>query len=255
METSDPCQGLLFEDESTWSQVDFPVKTSVLQGEERVSTETAPDSGLRCSESSKNVDHDGCSLRMSLLSELEELTGFSLVWKKRGTPAGRSWWVLGRSKRRTEETESGSSLDWQTPSTQPGRRNSYPNAPHVKRPSLEDQANGILTKEEINWPTPNARDWKDTGATQGNRNSPNLGTVVLQQSSPPDQESLNTDGSSQELWPTPTVCGNHNRKGASKNSGDGLATAVKKKSRGVLNGRWVLQLMGYTSDWCDVEID
>jgi len=29
--------------------------------------------------------------------------------------------------------------------------------------------------------------------------------------------------------PTPTVCGNHNRKGASKTSGDGLATAVAKK--------------------------
>ena len=28
-------------------------------------------------------------------------------------------------------------------------------------------------------------------------------------------------------WPTPTVCGNHNRKGASKHSGDGLATAAK----------------------------
>ena len=28
------------------------------------------------------------------------------------------------------------------------------------------------------------------------------------------------------LWPTPTVCGNYNRKGASKTSGDGLATAV-----------------------------
>ena len=28
-------------------------------------------------------------------------------------------------------------------------------------------------------------------------------------------------------WPTPTVNGNYNRKGASKNSGDGLATAVK----------------------------
>jgi hypothetical protein len=29
------------------------------------------------------------------------------------------------------------------------------------------------------------------------------------------------------IWPTPTVCGNYNRKGASKSSGDGLATAVK----------------------------
>jgi hypothetical protein len=29
------------------------------------------------------------------------------------------------------------------------------------------------------------------------------------------------------LWPTPTVCGNYNRKGVSKSSGDGLATAVR----------------------------
>jgi hypothetical protein len=35
-------------------------------------------------------------------------------------------------------------------------------------------------------------------------------------------------GERDHLWPTPTVCGNYNRKGASKTSGDGLATAVKK---------------------------
>jgi DNA (cytosine-5)-methyltransferase 1 len=29
-------------------------------------------------------------------------------------------------------------------------------------------------------------------------------------------------------WPTPTVCGNHNRKGASATSGDGIATDVKQ---------------------------
>lgn len=42
---------------------------------------------------------------------------------------------------------------------------------------------GLMTRErerESNWPTPNARDWKDTGATQGNRHSPNLGTAVHQ---------------------------------------------------------------------------
>jgi len=43
------------------------------------------------------------------------------------------------------------------------------------------------------------------------RDSPNLSTVVKVP----------------ELWPTPTVHGDYNRKGASKNSGDGLATAVK----------------------------
>ena len=30
-----------------------------------------------------------------------------------------------------------------------------------------------------------------------------------------------------KMWPTPTVCGNNNRKGVSATSGDGLATAVR----------------------------
>lgn len=34
-----------------------------------------------------------------------------------------------------------------------------------------------------------------------------------------------TSGNGYSYWPTATVCGNHNRKGASLNSGDGLATA------------------------------
>jgi len=33
--------------------------------------------------------------------------------------------------------------------------------------------------------------------------------------------------SKKELWPTPSVCGNYNRKGLSPTSGDGLATKVK----------------------------
>jgi len=36
-----------------------------------------------------------------------------------------------------------------------------------------------------------------------------------------------TRGTDSGFWPTPTVCGNHNRKGASATSGDGLATAVR----------------------------
>jgi hypothetical protein len=37
-----------------------------------------------------------------------------------------------------------------------------------------------------------------------------------------------TSATDSGLWPTPTVCGNYNRKGASATSGDGLATAVQK---------------------------
>ena len=83
------------------------------------------------------------------------------------------------------------------------------------------------------------------------------------------------------LWPTPTVCGNYNRKGASKTSGDGLATAVfkcatptardwksgkasqatmEKNSRplseqigGSLNPPWVEWLMGWPEGWTDLK--
>lgn len=39
-----------------------------------------------------------------------------------------------------------------------------------------------------------------------------------------------TSGNESGLWPTPTVCGNYNRKGASASSGDGLATAVSQRT-------------------------
>lgn len=87
-----------------------------------------------------------------------------------------------------------------------------------------------------------------------------------------------------EKWPPPTVNGNHNRKGASSQSGDGLATAVRKslatptardyrhpgRSRmertggtqgenlpqqvgGPLNPPWVEWLMGFPIGWTDCE--
>jgi hypothetical protein len=83
-----------------------------------------------------------------------------------------------------------------------------------------------------------------------------------------------------ELWPTPTVCGNYNRKGASQTSGDGLATFVKKYptptahnaketnapsealrnepslasiAGGKLNPTWVEWLMGWPLEWTDLK--
>lgn len=58
------------------------------------------------------------------------------------------------------------------------------------------------------WQTPVADDAANRAKGKWNsRGEPKLSAQVLQ-------------------WPTPTVCGNYNRKGASKTSGDGLATAV-----------------------------
>ena len=95
-----------------------------------------------------------------------------------------------------------------------------------EQPTLEPITKGT---ESGLWASPNARDWKDSGASQGNRKSPNLGTQVH--------------------WPTPTVCGNYNRKGASSKSGDGLAT----KAGGKLNPNWVEWLMGWPPGWTDLK--
>lgn len=80
-----------------------------------------------------------------------------------------------------------------------------------------------------------------------------------------------------KLFPTPSVCGNHNRKGASATSGDGLATVVGRmlptpaasdhkgssqqgQRRGQLsevvagmklNPDWVSRMMGYPDGWLD----
>lgn len=80
------------------------------------------------------------------------------------------------------------------------------------------------------------------------------------------------------LWPTPSVCGNYNRSGASSTSGDGLATAVRAwptplardfrsstgrtpsnrhtpslpEVIGMLNPDWVELLMGLPSGWTDL---
>lgn len=100
------------------------------------------------------------------------------------------------------------------------------------------------------------------------------------------KERLSLHGMAQRgQWPTPTVNGNHNRKGASATSGDGLATAVqrvemerwptptandaknascpaspatrdsipgeliRRKQAGPLNPAWVEWLMGWPSGW------
>jgi len=89
-----------------------------------------------------------------------------------------------------------------------------------------------------------------------------------------------TAGNESGYWPTPTVNGNYNRKGASAASGDGLATAVKMlptptrhnaqegafpaeftrntptlatHAGGPLNPTWVEWLMGWPLNWSSLE--
>lgn len=96
------------------------------------------------------------------------------------------------------------------------------------------------------WPTPKASDGRPKG-NGGSRNSPGLEQMMRQKDpticswpTPTAQDAEEAGGKGSiargtrgfslhqatQEWPTPTMCGNHNRKGASPQSGDGLATAV-----------------------------
>ena len=85
-------------------------------------------------------------------------------------------------------------------------------------------------KRKMIWPTPNQRDYKDSGPTQGNRKSPNLGTMVHQ-------------------WATPTTADAQGGPGRSdkRKGGDNLRT----QAGGSLNPTWVEWLMGWPLGWTD----
>jgi hypothetical protein len=101
--------------------------------------------------------------------------------------------------RRTEESASGLSGDWPTPLESDDhakvRKRGNPNLPAT-----------------VMWPSPRATDGAKGGPNQrGSKGDLMLPSAVRQ-------------------WPTPTVDGNYNRKGASATSGDGLSTAVIQAS-------------------------
>ena len=87
---------------------------------------------------------------------------------------------------------------WPTPRASDGSKGGSP-------------TNDNLPAEVKRWPTPAARDAKDAGTepSQWARHTPGLSIQV-------------------NMWPTPTVNGNHNRAEYPTAGGDGLETAVKR---------------------------
>jgi hypothetical protein len=87
------------------------------------------------------------------------------------------------------------------------------------------------------WASPNARDWKDSGASQGNRKSPNLGTQVH--------------------WPTPRTKGMCGGTGSwdllNKNTTVQEARLMGAGNGGKLNPTWVEWLMGWPLGWTDLK--
>jgi len=97
----------------------------------------------------------------------------------------------------------------------------------------------LTTKETGSglWASPNARDWKDSGASQGKRKSPNLGTQVH--------------------WPTPRTAGMCGGSGSwdllNKNTTVEEARLMGAGNGGKLNPTWVEWIMGWPLGWTDLK--
>lgn len=164
---SELLQGLMFPDDadaSTSSLGASPARTSLPPGRATDSTVIARRSSLRSPDLLARSDQLGSSLRTSLRSAAEGLTGYSLNWTDSGTPGGRAWWVLGRSGRRTSGTGCGSSDDgWPTPNAQAERDHpdktysTTNNAAYSDGRKCQPTLMGVLNRLN-QWTSPTCRD-------------------------------------------------------------------------------------------------
>jgi hypothetical protein len=122
--------------------------------------------------------------------------------------------------------------------------------------------------------------WRTPQAQEGMRGVYKSAEAINAHLNRGHQLSLSNQVVHRHLWPTPTVCGNYNKKGLSPSSGDGLATAVKlwptptahnaketnapsesqrntptlaAQAGGTLNPTWVEWLMGWPLGWTDLK--
>ena len=251
---------------------DFRARTYQQQGGGLASPEADQDSGEKWRGSFVKYDPDSASWRTHQCSLAGDLEPFLETWPQWGLMRGGECWEQQTLAHHISATASGLWLP--TPDTV-NRDNKKvlfdKNSPSQSGRSLATYARTWPTPTESGsserLPTPQASDyitkktsasWKAKGGVNFSLSNPEI----------------------QAKWPTPTVCGNYNRKGASPSSGDGLATAVNKwptptahnsketnapsealrneptlasRVGGQLNPTWVEWLMGWPLGWTDLK--
>lgn len=268
------------------SSVASHVRTSRARAGATASLVDDQDCGLSICGLCSKCDPLGFSLRTSLRSEVEAATLFSVAWKMRATPAGRSWLVLETSARRTSDSESSSQQGWPTPTV--AEAGKIPNRPNYGQVGLSNHPAIVgppqrerLTKSRTGvsqWTTPQAQDAKQDSFPPSSRDRDLLSSEVAR-----------------TIWPTPTASdmkasGSRNTANSNAHPGVSLTDAVNRDDGagrrdrmknsmngkspawstprsqdeyereqasycGRLNHRWVAQLMGFHPQWCDVNPD
>jgi DNA (cytosine-5)-methyltransferase 1 len=272
----------------TWYLAVSPARTYPLREKAMDSMEQEVPCGLKWRGWLAKYDPDSCSLKTAQCSLLEGepeslqtlprwgMTVDGLLWEQptlelitNGTGCG-----LSPNGETTFHTPNTTGLDGGSNSRKAlrKRQETFPTptaSDHKDQPtSASWKAKGAinykLSNPEIRamWPTPNTRDWKDSGISQGNRKSPNLGTKVH--------------------WPTPTatMMPSEGAVGAyrrlvdmnvlSVQEAEGMLEAslnpprmkkwtpqteqpMDQKPGGKLNPTWVEWLMGWPLGWTDLK--
>ncbi len=212
----------------TWYLAASRARTSARPERAQGSTESEAECGDTWRESSVRFSLDSFSWKTHRCLWEEEVPESQVTLPRWGMlDAHGVLWERTTPEHLTSGIESGS---WPTPDA----RDSNAEGLEAGKRRLEKYSTcGLQTAVKL-WPTPNQRDWKDTGPTQGNRKSPNLGTMVHQ-------------------WPTPKAAdatggGQHNCPVGQMH----LRDAVKQgQPGGQLNPTWVEWLMGWPLGWTD----
>jgi len=230
----------------------FPLRD---KEEARKMRETSGDSCLRLSKGNTRL---GVFSRMFMVTLPWVSTKCYTTWKVKGTPHKRLLYQLVALMHPTSVIDSGL---WATPNTmdhlpprseeatkklQEGHRKG-----RTKPSNLREQ---VDEKTMALWPTPRARDYKDSinvvpPSVQKGTRSPTLGQKVAET----------------RMWPTPNAWDGNRGPRSEKNLQEknhmvNLITAVQTDQRkneqevgGTLNPMWVEWLMGYPPGWTDLE--
>ena len=162
------------EDELTLSAVDSHVRTFQLPEVERESAERGQGSGQKCHGLLAKYDRNTHSLRIPQTCLFGEEPALLKTLPKWGMTVDGELYPLQISGLIMSGKESGL---WPTPNAWDGRRGPRSEENLRTKNHQINLITAIKMKERETFPTPNARDWKDS-RTAGNRKSPGLGVIA-----------------------------------------------------------------------------
>lgn len=214
---------------------DFHALTLAVRGKVREYTARKAGCGLKCGGSLEKFDHIGCWLRMFLLCEAEAATGYSLTWKRKVTPAGRAWWVLGRSARRTDGIGPGLSGDFPTPQASDAVGGKGVRLQATETGMMPDGSKatiGLRDKVLRSWPTATVADASGHSQTAENPTPGQTGGTTLV-----------------GAVKAQAARGNQNKHFGPAGQAVQANPSTTGKPRGSLNAAWVRSLLGWPDEY------